>query len=260
MNSSSDLRTATGLPCFALLPQVTGRALGVLRIEEYVVRRPLTAFAEQMRSLRAGLWLGVHRPRVIAITAARPAEGKSTVTLCLGRSARMSGERVVAVECDLRQPSFQRRLQGDRGPGLADLLRGEATLEAVLRKDSLTGMAYVPAGKVGGDALGLFMSEAMGRMLQTLRQDYDLVLLDAPPVQATTEARVVASMADATLLCVRWRSTPGATLSYTIELLEEIHANVVGTVLTRVDPRAHVRSGHADAEVYHRRYRPYQRG
>jgi polysaccharide biosynthesis transport protein len=257
--SGADLRTITGLPCFALLPQVGGRALRGVRIEDYVVRRPFTAFAEQVRALRAGLSLGAHRPRVIAITAARPAEGKTIVALSLGRSARLSGERVVAVECDLRQPSFDRRMQGDHGPGLADLLRGDVVLEGVLRKDSLTGMAYIPAGKVGSDAIGLFMSDIMGRMLQTLRRDYDLVLLDAPPVQATTEARVVASMADATLLCVRWHSTPRATISYVIALLEELHASVVGTVLTRVDPRTHVRSGHADAEVYHRRTRSNHR-
>jgi Mrp family chromosome partitioning ATPase len=108
--------------------------------------------------------------------------------------------------------------------------------------------------------LALFMSAAMGRLLATVRADYDLVLLDAPPVQAMTEARVVAAIADATLLCVRWRSTPRAVLRHALDLLEEAHAHVAGTVLTRVDPRAHVRSGYADAEVYHRRYRPYYRG
>jgi capsular exopolysaccharide synthesis family protein len=260
LNSSGELRTETGLPCFALLPEVSKRALAGQWLEDYLVRRPLTIFAEQMRALRAGLWIGAHHPRLIAITAARPGEGRTSATLCLARSARMSGERVVVVECDLRHPTFLHRLQGDAGPGLADLLRGETTLELVLRKDSLTGMDYVPAGKPGGDVLGLFMSEAMGRMLQTLRQDYDLVLLDAPPVQATTEARVVASMADATLLCVRWRSTPRAAVGYALELLQETHATLVGTVLTRVDPRAHLRSGQADAEVYHRHSGRYGRG
>jgi len=128
-----------------------------------------------------------------------------------------------------------------------------------VRTDPLTGLSYLPAGKPGGDVLGLFMSEPMGRLLATLRQDYDLVLLDAPPVQAMTEARVVSALADATLLCVRWRSTPRAVLRNALDLLEEAHAHVVGTVLTRVDPRAHLRSGFADAEVYHRRYTPYYR-
>lgn len=259
LSSGATLRRTVGLPCFALLPEIGRRALGALRPEEFVVRRPLSPFAEQIRGLRAALWFGTQRPRVIAVTAARPAEAKTVVTLCLARSARMSGERVVVVECDLRAPSFEDRLQGEAGPGLAEFLRGEATLDAVLRKDSLTGMAYVPAGRLTGDALGLFLSDAMGRMLQTLRQDHDLVLLDLPPAQATAEARAVAALADATLLCVRWRSTPRQAVVHAIERLEETHATLVGAVLTRVDPRTHASSGQVDAEVYHRRARRSQR-
>ncbi|MBN8874710.1 MAG: polysaccharide biosynthesis tyrosine autokinase [Rhodospirillales bacterium] len=259
LSSGATLRQSLGLPCFALLPEIGRRALGALSPEDFVVRRPLSPFAEQIRALRAALFFGAHHPRVIAVTAARPDEAKTVVTLCLARSARMSGERVVAVECDLRAPAFLERLDGDAGPGLAELLRGEATLDDVLRKDSLTGMAYVPAGRLTGDALGLFLSDAMGRMLQTLRQDHDLVLLDLPPAQATAEARVVAGLADATLLCVRWRSTPRHAVTHAIERLQETQASLVGAVLTRVDPRTHARSGQVDAEVYHRRTKRSQR-
>ena len=265
LHSGDTLRDISGLPCFALLPEVRKRALGHLRIEDYVVRRPLTVFAEQIRALRAGLWLGPNRPRVVAVTSARPSEGKTVLTLSLARSACLAGERVMVVECDLRQPSFSRRLhtegahtKGDGG--LTELLRGEAALEDTIRHDSLNGMDYILAGKPGGDILGLFMSAAMAELLARLRQDYDLVLLDAPPVQAMTEARAIAAMADCTVLAVRWRSTPCAVLRHALDLLEEAHAIVVGTVLTRVDPRVHVRSGYADAEVYHRRYKPYYRG
>jgi polysaccharide biosynthesis transport protein len=260
LHSGEDARAVTGLPCFALLPEISRRALGHLSIEDYVIRRPLTAFSEQIRALRAALWLGANRPRIIAVTAARPSEGKTILTLALGRSARLSGERVIVVECDLRQPSFAVRLHADGTDGLAELLAGEAALADVIRKDAMTGMDYLPSGRPGGDLLRLFMSEAMARLLVELRQDYDLVLLDAPPAQAMTEARVVAAIADATLMCVRWRSTPRDVVQLALALLEEAHANVIGCVLTRVDPRAHVRSGYADAEVYHRRYKPYYRG
>ena len=96
-------------------------------------------------------------------------------------------------------------------------------------------------------------------LIKSVRQGYDLVLLDAPPVQAMTEARVIAAAADATLVCVRWRSTPQNTLLNALEMLHDAHAKVIGTVLTRVDSRAHLRSGYADAEVYHRRYKTYYR-
>ncbi len=265
LRSGEDTRSVSNLPCFALLPEVGRRALGHLSIEEYVARRPLTIFAEQVRALRAGLWFGANRPRVIAMTAARPAEGKTVVSIALGRSAALSGERVLIIESDLRQPRFARRLGAQFEMGLAEYLKGEALLEDVIQLDQLSGMHYIHAGKStsgsGGAHLpGLFMSETMARMLATVRQDYDLVLLDAPPVQAMTEARVVAAIADATVLCVRWRSTPRATLRLALDLLEDAHANVVGTVLTRVEPRVHLRSGAADAEVYHRRYKQYFAG
>jgi succinoglycan biosynthesis transport protein ExoP len=260
MNSGEDIRAATGLPCFALLPEAGKRQLGHLRVEDYVARRPLTAFAEQIRGLRAGLWLGAHRPRVIAITAARPGEGKTVLTLSLGRSAKLAGEKVLLIECDLRQPKFARIFGSDAEPGLADLLRGTARLEDLPREDPVTGLAYIAAGKPGGDMLSLFMSDAMARLMSTVREQYDLILLDTPPVQAMSEARVAAAIADAVLLCVRWRKTPRAVVRRAVDLLRETHANVIGTVLTRIDPGAHLRSGATDAEVYHRRYRRYYRG
>lgn len=260
VSSGDDIRTATALPCFALLPEVGKRALGHLRVEDYIARRPLTAFAEQIRGLRAGLWLGAHRPRVIAITAARPGEGKTVLTLSLGRSAKLAGEKVLLIECDLRQPKFARIFGADAEPGLSDFLRGNVPLEDIPREDPMTGLTYIPAGKPGGDMLSLFLSDAMARLLETMRGHYDLILLDTPPMQAMSEARVAAAIADAVLLCVRWRHTPRAVLRHAFDLLRDTHANVIGTVLTRVDPRAHVRSGAADAEVYHRRYRPYYRG
>lgn len=260
LHSGDEIRATTGLPCFALIPEVGKRALGNLRVHDYVARRPLTAFAEQVRALRAGLWFGTAHPRIVAVTAARPSEGKSVSTLALGRSAQLSGNRVLAIECDLRQPSFARRLDGNPAPGLAEILRGEAEWRDTVQDDPITGMAFIAAGKLGGDVLGLFLTEAMDTLMNKVRQAYDLVLLDAPPVQAMTEARVVAAAADATLLCVRWRSTPRSTLLNALEMLRDARAKVVGTVLTRVDPRAHLRSGYADAEVYHRRYKSYYRG
>jgi capsular exopolysaccharide synthesis family protein len=260
LRSGEEVRLLTGVPCLALIPEVRKRALGHLRIHDYVIRRPLTAFAEQVRSLRAGISLDIDHPQIITITAARPAEGKSLLTLALGRSAQLGGERVLAIECDLRQGSFQHRLAGDASPGLMEVLRGEAEWRDVLQDDPITGMKFITAGKPGGEVLGLFQSDRMRQILAEVRDQYDLILLDAPPVEAMTEARIAAALADATLLCVRWRSTPAKTLARTQEMLHDAHAKIIGTVLTRVDHRAHLRSGYADAGVYHRRYAAYFRG
>jgi Mrp family chromosome partitioning ATPase len=145
-------------------------------------------------------------------------------------------------------------------PGLLDVLRGEAEWSEAVQTDPYSGMGFITAGKPGGDVLGLFLSYEMRQLLAEVRDHYDLVLLDAPPVEAMTEARVAASLADATLLCVRWRSTQTKTLLHALEILRDAHAKIIGTVLTRVDTRVHLRSGYADAGVYHRRYKAYFRG
>jgi Mrp family chromosome partitioning ATPase len=129
-----------------------------------------------------------------------------------------------------------------------------------LQDDPLTGMKFLAGGKPGDDVLSLFLSDEIRQLLTEVREDYDLILLDSPPVEAMTEARVAATLADATLICVRWRSTQAKTVMHALELLNDVHANIIGTVLTRVDPRVHVHSGYADAGVYHRRYKSYFRG
>lgn len=260
LRSGADLRALTGLPCMALVPEVGRRALGRLTIEDYVVHRPLTVFAEQLRSLRVAVSLDADQPKIVAVTAAGPAEGKSVLTLAYGRSAQRGGEQVMAIECDVRQPSFRHRLRCEPRAGLMDVLRGEADWREVVRADPLTGLEYITAGKPGGDALALFQSQQMRQMLEEMREQYTLVLLDAPPVEAIAESRMAATLADATLLCVRWRHTTARTLLHALDLLRDAHATVIGGVLTRVDPRAHLRSGHADAAVYHRRYKTYYRG
>jgi capsular exopolysaccharide synthesis family protein len=252
-HSGDDVRNTLGLPCLALVPHVGRRELKDVVIEEYATRKPLSPFAEQFRALRAGLSLWPNRPCVVAVTAARTGEGKTVVTKVLGRIAASNGEHVVVVDCDIRKPKPR------VGIGLVDYLHDRATLADVTRRDPDTGMAYIPSGRRDINAFGLLMSASMVQLLQSLREEYDLVLLDTPPAEAITDARVVAGLADATLFCVRWRTTSRHVASHALALLEEAHANVVGAALTQVDVNVHVRSGYADAEVYRPRYGSYFR-
>lgn len=259
LRSGEEVRSALGLPCLALVPMLRRGLAARQRPEDYVVRKPLSPFAESMRTLRAALWLGAEPPRVIVVTAARPGEGKTTTAVALARSAAMNGERVLLVDCDVRQPSLGRVFRCEGAPGVTDLLLGQAVLERIIRRDHLSALDYIPAGAAEIHSLGLFMSEAMAGLLDRVRRDYDLIVLDAPPALAMADARVVARLADATLLCVKWRDTPRSVVRNSLGLLEEAHARVVGAALTQVDAKVHGRSGYADAEVYHPRYGGYFR-
>lgn len=259
IRSGDEVRSSLGLPNLALVPMLRRGLLGRHRVEDYVVRKPLSPFAESMRTLRAALWLGAEPPRVVVITAARPGEGKTTTSVALARSAAMNGERVLLIDCDVRQPSLGRVFRAEGAAGVTDLLLGQAVLERIIRRDHLSSLDYIPAGAAEIHSLGLFMSEAMAGLLDRVRRDYDLIVLDAPPALAMADARVVARLADATLLCVKWRDTPRSVVRNSLGLLEDAHARVVGACLTQVDAKVHGRSGYADAEVYHPRYGGYFR-
>jgi capsular exopolysaccharide synthesis family protein len=253
LSSSDNVRTVLDLPCLALIPRISRRTLRGATVADYAARNPVSTIAEQLRALRAGLSLAPEHPRTVAIAAARPGEGKTTVTHALGRLAAMNGERVIVVDCDIQRPAGASANQA-AAPGLVDCLRERASLAEAIQRNAATGMDFIPCGTFEPNALGLLMSATMVRLLQTLRHDYDLVLLDTPPAEAITDARIVAGLADATLFCVRWRATSHRTALHALDRLADAHANVVGAALTLVDINVHLRSGHADAEAYHPRY------
>lgn len=250
LRSGPQARAATGLPCHALVPEIAnpGRA-GVLA--------PRSVYAEQLRALRAGLRLEGGACRIIAITAARPGEGKTTLCIAFARSLAGAGLRVLAVDGDLRRPSFDPHFCAGGAPGLTDVLAGTVCADEAILADPLTGAKVMPAGTLAGEALSLFLSPALPQLLYMLREDFDVILIDVPPAFALAEGRVLARLADGALLCIRWGATPRRILRAGIALLEEAGVSLLGTVLTRVDAGAHLRSGHEDAEIYHPRYNAY---
>jgi capsular exopolysaccharide synthesis family protein len=250
LRSGVDIRAQFSLSCFALLPENAAPKVAALQA-------PFSLYAEQLRSLRTGLGLNEGRCRIIAITAARPGEGKTTLTIALGRSLAAAGLRVLAVDGDIRQPSFDPVFNCAGALGLTDHLAGLAGVDEVIRQDSLTPLQILPAGTQAKAALSLFLSPALRQSLFMLREQFDVILIDAPPAFALAEGRVLARLADSALLCIRWGHTPRRVVRAAITLLQEAGVVLAGAALTRVNVAQHEKSGFADAEVYQPRYGGY---
>lgn len=257
------VREALGLPCMALVPEITRRARRGLAVPDYARRYPFSAFAEQIRALRTGLWLAPGAPRSLAITASRPGEGKTTLAVSLALSMAASGARILLIDCDIRQPSLDMVFGLGGLPGLTDHLAGRVALEAAIHRPALEDDDAVPdvmpAGAVAREALALFMSERLGLLIEELHRRYDLVILDLPPVFALAEAQVLARTAASVLLCIRWGQTPRRTVAAAMALLAQPGLRIEGAVLTRVDGARHARAGFPDSELYHPRYGGYFR-
>lgn len=227
--------------------------------EDYLVSHPNSSFAEAFRSLRAILMMrGNPGSRVIAITSALPREGKSTTSICLGRTFAASDLRTVLVDCDIRRRSVGETLLAAGSDGLLRYLAGTVPIEQALVKDQSTDL-YVLGTNMPPDASrDLFTEVNIRRLLDDLRQRFDVVLLDTAPVLALAESRDLAAAADAVLMVARWRKSSRRAVDAAIELLLASKAKLRGLALTRVDVRKFASTGGAeDVYGYHKKFAGY---
>jgi exopolysaccharide transport family protein len=230
-----------------------------IEASRYVADKPLSAFSEAFRSLRASiLFSKVDGPvKVVALTSALPGEGKTTTTVCLGKSMAMSGAKVVIVDCDLRCGTVNRLLDVATGVGLIEVLQGTAKLDDVLIRDAASGAWVLPLAEAVYTPVDLFGSEAMDRLLDELRARFDIVLLDTAPVIAVSDTRILAAKADVVVLLAKWRKTPRKVIESAIAYLSYVGADIAGIALTQVDARELAKYGDGDAGFYYPSYRRY---
>lgn len=225
----------------------------------YVVKNPSSLFGEAVRGVYTSILVSHAKPapRTVLITSSQPKEGKTTLACCLTRMCAISGKRVVIVETDLRKPSVHRAFGLPQSPGLLDYCRGEATREQILHLDQATGAYVVPAGRSGIDPAKALGSAEVRRLLAELAQEFDLVVVDSPPLMAVSDARLIAPEMDATVFVVRWGRTHREVVRHGIKDLLESGASVAGVVLSMVDPGKHSRYGFGDSGYYYHGVKSY---
>lgn len=197
---------------------------------------------EALQGIRASLLLEEHAAKVIQITSAIPEEGKSTFALLLARLAARAGRRVVIVDLDLARPSLHRAVLLPNDRGIADVLSEQVALGEAIRRDPMSKADIICAGREPSQhPTDLLASPQARRALDGLRKSYDLVIVDCPPVLAVPDARLIARLADATVLLVQWRRTPRKVLLDAVHQLEETGAHILGVVLARVHLKTYAR-------------------
>jgi capsular exopolysaccharide synthesis family protein len=198
--------------------------------------------AEAYRHLQTNLqFLDVDSPpRVLMVSSAVPAEGKTTVAVNLALALADAGQRVVVIEADLRRPRVTAYLGLVGGVGLTNVLTGRAQVEEVEQAYEDGDLVVIGAGPTAPNPAQLLASGTMAALLAKLRASYDYVILDAPPLLPVADATGLAVLADGVLLSVRHGSTTKDQLRQARATLERVGARIVGTVLNLVPPRDEV--------------------
>jgi succinoglycan biosynthesis transport protein ExoP len=216
-------------------------------------QHPFSLISESYRAIRSGLLLTQrdHPLQVVLLTSARPTEGKTSVTLNLAITLAQSGRKVVVIDADLRAGNCHSLLGLSNRYGLVHLLNDGLTLDAVLQRTAVDGLYFIPRGAVPHNPTDLLASERMSEVLQSLREHFDLVLIDSPPAIAVSDAVVLAVQCDGVLLVLRAHKTPPVAVQRLIERLEAVGGRILGTVLVGVDFRG------PDFADYHQYYASY---
>jgi capsular exopolysaccharide synthesis family protein len=250
------------LPCLGLVPTVSQLQLAGKTPENYVIWKPTSAYAESVRSLRTGILLSDQdvKPRVIVMTSARPNEGKTAISCAMARINALGGRRTILVDLDLRKPEVHKRLPSARPDGIAEYLSGQASLQDVIQKDAQSGVEFIVAGRPVANCGELLRSSQLETLIDQLSQGYDLVVLDAPPVLAVADTRLIARLAQKTVFVVRWAETPREVVKLALRQLADAGADIAGVVISMVDVKQNAKYGFGDSETYTGVYKRYYVG
>jgi capsular exopolysaccharide synthesis family protein len=230
ISSADQLRQLTGMPVLSNIPlEAAAKGSPLIMSED-----PQSTFAEAVRHLRTNLrYVDVdHELRVMVITSSVESEGKSTTAVNLALAFARAGQRVLLIEADLRRPKISNYLGIEGAVGLSNVLAGLAEYEDVVQPWGQHEFWVLPGGFVPPNPSELLGSRQMADLVARVRNQFDIVLIDAPPLLPVTDAAVVAKLADGAVLVVRHGRTSRARITAAVTSLHTIDVRILGTVLT----------------------------
>lgn len=198
-----------------------------------------SAIAESFRKLRTNLhFLAVDNPpRMIVVTSSVPSEGKTTTAINIALALAESENSVLLVDGDMRRPAVSSYLDVVGSVGLSTVLSGSATTSEALQETRYQRLSVLAAGTTPPNPSELLGSLAAKSLLQELREQFDYVIIDTPPLMAVTDAAVLSVTADGALMMVRFGHTKREQVAQSVRMLKDVGASLLGTVMTMTPVR-----------------------
>jgi len=258
LKTMSEIESTLQLPLLAAVPAVAAEDLIPARFRDAAVSKGAASWsriAESLRGMRTSILLSSAGapPKVLMITSTRPSEGKSSIATLIAITFALNGSRVLLIDADLRRASVHLRFRMGRGLGLSSVLSGKATLDtAITQWQDLPNLHVLTSGPVPPLPSELLGSKQMEELIADVREAYDFVLIDTPPVLAVTDASVLGRLSDAAVLIIRYGAAQRHVVQRCIDLLDRSGTHLLGVAVNAVDFQAPEYS-----EYYGRKYYEY---
>ena len=231
VKSLEDVERYLQVPVLAVIP----KDVGILHKQS-----GMSPDAEAYRILRTNIEFNRKNPEDNAITVVSggAGEGKSTTLVNLAYICAQGGYTTLMIDADLRRPRLHTFFDINNSVGLTNYLTTELMLEDVILQTPVDNLYFMPSGILPADAAGILNSRRMSELIQDVKQRFDLVLVDSPPILGVSDASVLASEVDLTMIVVQHRKLPRNMLLRVKQAVENVGGNVIGVVLNNVDVRS----------------------
>jgi len=237
-----DFSTVNDQPYATRLPKQVDSPLEVIanaRKELVLSFHPLSVVTEAYRELRTAILLSraEEPPKTLLFTSSVPEEGKTTTALNTAIVLAQMGVRVLVIDADLRRSRCHRTLGMRNGFGLTEVLTGQRETHEVIKALPMQNLFFLGSGTTAPNPTELVGSKKMYDTLTSLREQYDYILIDAPPVRGMSDAVLLSTMVDGVVLVVNARRTMKQLVKEAQARLNYARANILGVVLNKVDGR-----------------------
>ena len=224
----------------------------------FVVLAPLSPFANAIRSIKvaADIGRGGKPSKVIGVTSTFASEGKSTVASNLAELIAQAGKKVILIDTDVRNPSLSRVVGAEDGNGLLEVLDGRVEFDDAVRTDATTGLAFLPAiiRSPLAPSREILASESFRMLIARLREKFDNIIVDLPPLGPVAEVRATASLVNSYVYVIEWGRTNLIAARQQMIGAPEVHDRLLGAVLNKVDTKVFRRHEHHVVGYYAQPY------
>ena len=223
-----EVERAFQAPVLGVIPQNVGYLMD---------EGPESPHAEAYRVLRTNILFSRKDDKLntIVIVSAGAGEGKSTTVLNLATVFAQAGQRVLIVDSDLRRPTLHKMLHVSNNIGLTNYLLKQNTLEEVIQTTSVPMLDFMASGKLPSSSMSILSSPQMKEMIAELKQRYDFVFFDSPPILGVSDASVLASEVDMAIQVIQYRRYPQPMNIRAKQLIEKVGGNLIGIVLNNIN-------------------------
>ncbi|WP_297520177.1 CpsD/CapB family tyrosine-protein kinase [uncultured Clostridium sp.] len=203
-----------------------------------VEKEPKSLITEEYKTLRTNIQYSSYEKKleVILVTSSNPKEGKSTTAGNLLISLAQDNKKVIIIDCDLRRPTIHKKFKLSNNSGLSEVIVGRSKFHECVQEYS-ENIDILTAGKIPPNPSELLGSRTMRKLIEKLKEFYDYIIIDTPPLLSVTDAQILSSMVDGVVFVVRANKTKKDDILQAKKNLERVSANVIGTILHGVSKK-----------------------